>query len=197
MRSVHRTHDRRRTQKRSVRRACATSMSRSGGGGRDRASPCAACRSTSCPRRDRRARRRVGLGQERARLDPARAAAAATRRPRSTGSALVDGVDMVLGAARSAGSCARDHLGAVFQDPMTSLNPTMRVGRQVAEAAGSSEPKRSGCSTRSASPSRRGGLRSLPARALGRAAPTRDDRDGDRRRARRSSSPTSRRPRST
>ncbi len=33
----------------------------------------------------------------------------------------------------------RESLGAVFQDPMTSLNPTMRIGKQLAEVAGSAE----------------------------------------------------------
>ena len=89
------------------------------------------------PGRDPRPGRRVGFGQERARPVAARPAARPTRRPRSTGSAIVCGVDMVVGLGRaSAGCCAARHLGAVFQDPMTSLNPTMRVGRQVAEAAG-------------------------------------------------------------
>ncbi|TRW81474.1 ABC transporter ATP-binding protein [Mycolicibacterium sp. 018/SC-01/001] len=39
--------------------------------------------------------------------------------------------------ARNLRKVRRLDLGAVFQDPMTSLNPTMRIGRQVEEVAGS------------------------------------------------------------
>ncbi|MDT0318889.1 ABC transporter ATP-binding protein [Streptomyces millisiae] len=57
--------------------------------------------------------------------------------PRVTGTLTVGGTDMVRGdQERRRLARARD-LGVVFQDPMTSLNPTMRVGRQVVEAAGS------------------------------------------------------------
>jgi peptide/nickel transport system ATP-binding protein len=58
-------------------------------------------------------------------------------RPHITGSAVVCGTDMVTASAEEGRLVRRQHLGAVFQDPMTSLNPTMRVGRQVVEAAGS------------------------------------------------------------
>src|SRR6185295_5907749 len=46
---------------------------------------------------------------------------------------------MVGGSAKALRKVRRLDLGAIFQDPMTSLNPTMRIGRQVAEAAGSDE----------------------------------------------------------
>ena len=59
--------------------------------------------------------------------------------PAITGSAEVAGVDMVTASPTERRLLRRAHLGAVFQDPMTSLNPTMRIGRQVAEAAGSLE----------------------------------------------------------
>jgi peptide/nickel transport system ATP-binding protein len=57
-------------------------------------------------------------------------------RPAVSGSAWVCGTDMVQAGRDDARRVRRLHLGAVFQDPMTSLNPTMRIGRQVAEAAG-------------------------------------------------------------
>lgn len=53
------------------------------------------------------------------------------------GSVRVAGSDMVNGDTKALRKVRRLDLGAVFQDPMTSLNPTMRIGKQVAEAAGS------------------------------------------------------------
>jgi peptide/nickel transport system ATP-binding protein len=55
-----------------------------------------------------------------------------------SGRATVRGRDMVTATDSERREVRRVHLGAVFQDPMTSLNPTMQVGKQVAEAAGSS-----------------------------------------------------------
>jgi peptide/nickel transport system ATP-binding protein len=56
--------------------------------------------------------------------------------PDVRGYASVCGADMVTAGAEQSRLVRKEHLGAVFQDPMTSLNPTMRIGRQVAEAAG-------------------------------------------------------------
>jgi peptide/nickel transport system ATP-binding protein len=53
------------------------------------------------------------------------------------GEVTVRGQDMVHSPQEARRAMRRSCLGAVFQDPMTSLNPTMRVGHQVAEAAGS------------------------------------------------------------
>jgi peptide/nickel transport system ATP-binding protein len=60
----------------------------------------------------------------------------AAAQPQLTGQLRVTGTDMRSGDAEAHRVNRRDHLGAVFQDPMTSLNPTMRVGQQVVEAAG-------------------------------------------------------------
>ncbi|MCW2874470.1 ABC transporter ATP-binding protein [Actinacidiphila oryziradicis] len=57
----------------------------------------------------------------------------------TSGRVTVAGKDMLHGSADVRRRVRKEHLGSVFQDPMTSLNPTMRVGRQVIEAAGSTE----------------------------------------------------------
>jgi peptide/nickel transport system ATP-binding protein len=54
-----------------------------------------------------------------------------------SGTARLGETDMVAAGAEQRRLARRRLAGAVFQDPMTSLNPTMTVGRQVAEAAGS------------------------------------------------------------
>jgi peptide/nickel transport system ATP-binding protein len=58
--------------------------------------------------------------------------------PQVTGTVNVDGVDMLSAGKSALRELRRRHLGAVFQDPMTSLDPTMRVGPQIIEVAGSS-----------------------------------------------------------
>jgi peptide/nickel transport system ATP-binding protein len=58
------------------------------------------------------------------------------------GHAIVAGCDMVHADARAQRATRARHLGAVFQDPMTSLNPTMRIGPQVAEAIGPGADRR-------------------------------------------------------
>jgi peptide/nickel transport system ATP-binding protein len=59
------------------------------------------------------------------------------RKAQVRGHVSVRGHDMVTIPQAARREVRKLHLGAVFQDPMTSLNPTMRVGKQVAEAAGS------------------------------------------------------------
>ncbi len=46
----------------------------------------------------------------------------------------VDGTDVFATDAETLRALRRDKLGFVFQNPMTALDPTMRVGRQVARA---------------------------------------------------------------
>ncbi|WP_228566815.1 ABC transporter ATP-binding protein [Nocardia sp. SYP-A9097] len=55
------------------------------------------------------------------------------------GSITVAGANMITDDSRTLSRVRRLDLGAVFQDPMTSLNPTMRIGAQVIEAAGTAE----------------------------------------------------------
>ncbi|UXA17762.1 ABC transporter ATP-binding protein [Mycobacterium sp. SMC-4] len=53
--------------------------------------------------------------------------------PSISGRAEVCGIDMVTASPQERCRVRKTHLGAVFQDPMTSLDPTMRVGRQIVE----------------------------------------------------------------
>ncbi|MET0455159.1 MAG: dipeptide ABC transporter ATP-binding protein [Mycobacterium sp.] len=62
--------------------------------------------------------------------------------PVISGQAEVCGVDMVAANPAERRRVRKAHLGAVFQDPMTSLDPTMRVGRQITELTGDAAESR-------------------------------------------------------
>jgi peptide/nickel transport system ATP-binding protein len=58
------------------------------------------------------------------------------KRARVSGVVRVMDRDMVTGSPGERRQVRIHHLGAVFQDPMSSLNPTMKIGRQVTESVG-------------------------------------------------------------
>ena len=57
----------------------------------------------------------------------------ATATAETAGTVEVAGVDMLHGTNRTRRKVRQELLGAVFQDPLTSLNPTMRIGKQLTE----------------------------------------------------------------
>ncbi len=54
--------------------------------------------------------------------------------PVTEGRVTVSGVDLLHARRDELRRVRREVLGAIFQDPMTSLNPTMRIGRQIGES---------------------------------------------------------------
>jgi len=50
------------------------------------------------------------------------------------GSILNNGVDLAHADMDTVRRVRANHIGMIFQDPMTSLNPTMTIGRQIAES---------------------------------------------------------------
>ena len=148
----------------------------------------AACRFSLRRGRDAGAGRRERVGQvaDRA-VDPA---AAAGRGADRAGRIVLDGQEMLGADARTLHRPRGGTAGMIFQEPMTSLNPLHRIGRQVAEAMRAARPRAGAAAAaahhRAARPRRlcrrREPARSLPAPAQRRPAAAGDDRHGARQR---------------
>ena len=104
------------------------------------------------------------------------------------GEIRLDGRDLAKLSDAELRNVRGNDIGMVFQDPMTSLNPTMTIGKQIAEAVtdpsrrlqgGGDGPRRRGARAGRHAPTE-GAARRLPAPAVRRPAPARDDRDGAR-----------------
>ena len=121
-----------------------------------------------------------------------------------TGSVKVRGQELIGVSKKIRAVSAGQKIAMIFQDPLSALNPVHKVGNQVSEMVlahqdMSRDAARQG--HRVARPRRHPAAEdagpAVPARVLRRHAAARDDRHGHRQRARRCSSPTSRRRRST
>jgi peptide/nickel transport system ATP-binding protein len=81
--------------------------------------------------------------------------------PIVTGSIRVGGVEVLGASKKTIRELRRKRLGAIFQDPMTSLNPSMRIGQQLEEnISGEMQPER--WLERVGIPNPEGRLRSYP-----------------------------------
>ncbi len=109
-------------------RACASrSRARAASSRRSTASP-----SRVGPRRGRRHRRRVGLRQ----VDAGARRSCASCRSRggsSRGRVALAGRDLLGLSEREMRRVRGSEIGMIFQDPSASLNPVMRIGRQIEE----------------------------------------------------------------
>ena len=105
---------------------------------------------------------------------------------RVEGSVLFEGEELLGRSDQDLRRIRGNRLAMIFQDPMTSLNPLLTVGRQLTEVLElhkglvqrEARALRAGAGRRG-DPLPRGAPRPVPARALRRHAPARDDRHGD------------------
>ena len=105
-----------------------------------------------------------------------------------SGTAHFEGRDLLQMSDRELRSVRGREIAIIFQDPMTSLNPVLTIGKQIREAL----QKHFGLSKRDADarvvelldrvgiPGAKAAREGLPTPVLGRHAPTGDDRDGAR-----------------
>ena len=93
-----------------------------------------------------------------------------------SGEALYKGRDLLTLPKKELQAIRGGEVAMIFQDPMTSLNPVLTIGDQIAEAITTHNPDvgdeqrlasgRCACSSSSACPSRTRRIRSVPARVL-------------------------------
>ena len=105
------------------------------------------------------------------------------------GEAIFKGIDLLKISKKELRHIRGNEIALIFQDPMTSLNPVLKIGAQIDEAIRTHHPERRTTRIKERSiellrtvgvpnPDRR--YRAISARVLRRHAPARDDRDVDR-----------------